>query len=148
VPAALHAIDMTKRDEDIYRLRHLIPISVVLMMVQIVNIAIAWPDPLATALFAFTTTLIGVGCLFWSDIKIHGEGIQMYHFNRLEWSQVESAEFRKVFGLPYIFIKRTRGLSWWLPLYFRGRRTMREALEEKAPASNPVRKVLGDINGM
>jgi hypothetical protein len=71
-------------------------------------------------------------------LVVREDGIVMYRLNRMAWSEVQSARFRSVMGLPYLWIQRQHGVPWWLPLYFRGVRDLRHVLVERAPRGNPI----------
>jgi hypothetical protein len=62
--------------------------------------------------------------------------------NRLAWDDATDARMRRILGTPYLQVTRKRGMSFWIPLYFVGRRPLREALVELVPLGNPVRECL------
>ena len=68
--------------------------------------------------------------------------MRLYLVNRLKWDEIISARQTKFFWLPYILIKRKKGLQWWLPLYFKGGRSIKSAILEKSPQDNPIREAL------
>ncbi len=71
-------------------------------------------------------------------LSVRDDGIVMDRWNRMTWSDVQSARFRRVVGLPYLHVQRHHGLPWWLPLYFRGARDLRHVLIERAPEGKPI----------
>jgi hypothetical protein len=46
--------------------------------------------------------------------------------------------------LPYIVIRKRAGVfrRWSIPLYFRGPRTVRQAIMERCPMDDPIRRCL------
>ena len=72
-----------------------------------------------------------------SVMTITSNGINLYRINNLVWSDVAEAKVTKFIGLPYIHIKRNKGMEWWLPLYFKGNLTVEDALIKKQPKQNP-----------
>ena len=79
-------------------------------------------------------------------VAISDEGIVLYRVNRLSWSNIVTVRRVSVLGLPYLLITRKKGFRWWLPLYFRGDRSIEAALAEKAPIGNPIRSYAGSTN--
>ena len=53
-----------------------------------------------------------------SVMTITSNGINLYRVNNLVWADIVEAKASKFIGLPYIHIKRNKGMEWWLPLYF------------------------------
>lgn len=134
---------MPLREVEIFRLRYLAAVSLGMIVFYMYLIVRAWPNfnevaPYAVCVLAFASILL------LGNIKVHAEGIQMYYFNRLAWHDIQSAEDRVIFGQPYMYITRERGPNWWLPLYFKGSRSIRSALREKAPVENPIGRVCAD----
>src|SRR5437870_9921021 len=78
-------------------------------------------------------------------LSVRDDGIVMYRLNRMTWSDVQSARFRRVVGLPYLHIQRHHGVPLWLPLYFRGVRDLRHVLIERAPERNPIHACLKEF---
>ena len=78
-------------------------------------------------------------------LSVRDDGIVMYRLNRMTWSDVQSARFRRVVGLPYLHIQRHHGVPLWLPLYFRGARDLRHVLIERAPERNPIHACLKEF---
>ena len=116
----------------------LLPWIGVLMTVAAPVLIPAWLD---TGLFLGVLSVMVVVTLYslWLlEVVVRDEGIVMYRLNRLTWPEIESARVRRVVGLPYLHIRRRHGMSWWLPLYFRGDRDIRLALSERAPEAHPI----------
>ena len=79
-----------------------------------------------------------LGVWFISTIRISNEGIVLYRVNKLVWSDIVETYKYNFFGLPYIRIKRKKGMHWWLPLYFIGENTIKEALLKYVPQNNSL----------
>ncbi len=77
-----------------------------------------------------------------SVMSITPNGIKLYRVNKLVWTDIAEAKLAKFIGLPYIHIKRNKGMEWWLPLYFKGNLTVIDALINNAPKENPIYKVI------
>jgi len=73
-----------------------------------------------------------------SVMSINSKGIKLYRVNKLVWSDITEAKLTSFVGLPYILIKRKKGMKWWLPLYFKGNLTVKDALINNAPKENPI----------
>ena len=73
-----------------------------------------------------------------SVMSINSKGINLYRVNKLVWSDITEAKLTSFVGLPYILIKRKKGMKWWLPLYFKGNLTVKDALINSAPKENPI----------
>jgi hypothetical protein len=80
--------------------------------------------------------------LYISELRVSSDGLILNRFNRLAWSEVTAARLRSFGGLPYLFVNRRRGSSWWIPLYYSGPVDLREALLQHAPEGHPVRRAL------
>ena len=92
------------------------------------------------ASFNLGVSLLGIWSL--SVVSISESGLVLYRLNRLKWEDVIGARKVQLLGLPYILIKRKKGFSWWLPLYFCGARNIDEAIAVKVPQGNPIREAL------
>lgn len=100
-------------------------------------------------LFLFLFIVISMPILFiWlvSVISITSNGIKLYRVNSLVWSDIAEAKITRFIGLPYIHIKRKKGMEWWLPLYFKGNLTVESALINNAPQENPIFKAINENN--
>jgi hypothetical protein len=71
-----------------------------------------------------------------------GEGMVLYRVNRLRWPEVVSARPRRILFVPYLVLERTKGMKWWVPLYFTGPVDLREALRRSVPPGHPVHAAL------
>jgi len=92
-------------------------------------------------LFLFLSVVIAIPILsIWqvSVMSINSKGIKLYRVNKLVWSDITEAKLTSFVGLPYILIKREKGMKWWLPLYFKGNLTVKDALINNAPKDNPI----------
>ena len=81
-----------------------------------------------------------------SVITITSNGINLYRINKLVWADIAEAKLAKFIGLPYLHIKRNKGMEWWLPLYFKGNLTVKNALINNAPKENPIYKAVYENN--
>ncbi len=100
-------------------------------------------------LFLFLFVVISIPILgVWliSVMTITSHGIKLYRVNNLVWSDIIEAKPTKFIGLPYIHIKRNKGMEWWLPLYFKGNLTVKNALINNAPKENPIYKAIHENN--
>jgi len=92
----------------------------------------------------FNLTIAVLGIWFLGVVSVSKEGIVLYRINRLKWNDVRSARRVKFLGVSHILIKRHKGFSWWLPLYFTGYRNITDALLEVVPQDNPLREVINE----
>ena len=96
-----------------------------------------------SGLVRFAVVALSVGLMFWiGRLSISPQGIVLYRINRMTWGDAVCARLRRFAGLPYLYVERRRGLSWWIPLFFVGGRDLRRALAEGAPDGNPIRQCL------
>lgn len=83
--------------------------------------------------------------LFWAfllrhyTVQLRPVGVELYGLWWLPWTDVSAVRYLRVFGFPYFHVRRRRGFSWWIPLYFIGDRDLGQALIHAAPADNPFR---------
>ena len=83
-----------------------------------------------------TRGLINVAAqgIFWAlvlphyTVRLRPDGIKLYGLWWLPWTDVSGVRCRRVFGLRYFHVKRGRGFSWWIPLYFVGDRDLGHAI--------------------
>jgi len=92
----------------------------------------------------FNLTIAVLGIWFLGVVSVSKAGIVLYRINRLKWNDVRSARRVKFLGVSHILIKRHKGFSWWLPLYFTGYRNITDALLEVVPQDNPLREVINE----
>lgn len=81
-----------------------------------------------------------------TKLSLRRDGIVLHHFNRLSWTDVTGARVRRFLGLPYLQVRRKRGIPYWIPMFLVGRRPLREALVDAAPVGNPVRECLEEAH--
>ncbi len=132
---------MAHRNEESFylRWRKALAILFVALFVPIVYLAVANQHYEHVALALFNLTVAMVGIWFLSSISVSSEGVILYKINRLKWEDIKSVRRISLLGLPYILIKRHKGFSWWLPLYYEGKRNIEVALRSNAPVGNPLR---------
>lgn len=84
--------------------------------------------------------------IFWyyGVLSVSSTGISLYRVNNLIWTDVDEAIKIKVFGLPYICIKRKKGMNWYVPLYFKGQIPLSEMLLKTVPTDNPLYHAIRD----
>jgi hypothetical protein len=100
-------------------------------------LATAVAPPLAISLF--------VGWYF-GTVHVGPNGIVLYRTHRLAWQDLQAAEPARFLGLPYMRLRRSRGLPWLLPLYLRGPRPIQESLFAFAPRDCPARNQLALVS--
>jgi hypothetical protein len=72
--------------------------------------------------------------LFWalllrlSMVQLRRDGVKIYSLWWLPWADVSAVAYRKLSGLPCFHVKRHRGFSWWIPLYYVGDRDLGSAI--------------------
>ena len=84
--------------------------------------------------------------LFWylvlrslGTVVIASDGIVLYRVNRSRWHDLEEARAKPFLGLPYVYVRRANGRSWWIPLYLTDIQGFKSAVVTCAPAGNPLR---------
>lgn len=88
--------------------------------------------------------LLATMAMFWlTPVKVGRRGLKSSSFwgvvREVEWSQIQAAKFLWL-GLPYILISTpTKRNFIWLPLLLRDMKGFARAVEELAPAENPLR---------
>ncbi|HKN01240.1 MAG TPA: hypothetical protein VJX23_12050 [Candidatus Binataceae bacterium] len=75
-------------------------------------------------------------------VQVRPDGVKLYSLWWLPWSDVREVRYWKLLGLPYFRVKRGRGFSWWIPLYFVGDCDLGNSIMRAAPPGNPFRSVL------
>jgi hypothetical protein len=107
---------------------------------------LAWPHfsmllVVAVGIFMFVALLLLVG-----TIEVSDRGLVLYRVNRVTWSEITAVKRTSFLGLPYLFVFRTRGFRWSLPLYIRRVDAFKAALLSRAPLGHPLRNYAeGDI---
>lgn len=99
-------------------------------------------EQIVLALFNLAVAIVGIW--FFSAVAISNDGLVLYRVNRLRWEEVKSARKVRLLGLPYVLIKRHTGFTWWLPLYYEGKRDIREALRSVVPSGNPLKESINE----
>jgi hypothetical protein len=89
----------------------------------------------AIALFLATT-------FRYCTVQLRAGGIKLNSLWWLPWGDVREVAYRSLFGLPYFYVKRRRGFSWWIPLYYVGDNDLGHSIIRAAPSDNPFRSVL------
>jgi hypothetical protein len=74
-------------------------------------------------------------------VQLRPDGIKLYSLWWLPWKQVKDVRYWKLFGLSYFRVKRHRGISLWIPLYFVGNCELGQSIIRAAPPGNPFRLV-------
>ncbi len=85
--------------------------------------------------------------MYWlTPVKVGTRGLKSSSFwsvsREVEWSQIHTARFFWL-GLPYLLISTPQKRNFiWLPLILRDAKGFARAVEELAPADNPLRLLL------
>lgn len=85
--------------------------------------------------------------LFWTlyfphyTVQLRPDGVKLMGLWWLPWTDVIAVRYYRVFGLPHFRVKRVRGFSWSIPLYFVGDCDLGHAIIQAAPPGNPFRLV-------
>jgi hypothetical protein len=75
-------------------------------------------------------------------VQLRPSGVKVYSLWWLPWTDVRKVRYRKLFGLRYFLLKRSRGFfPFWIPLYFVGDRDLGDAIIHAAPLGNPFHSV-------
>ena len=105
-------------------------------------LSLSWrlPELIPVHVFLFSV-LIVPPLLVWT-LVIRDDGMTLYRVNHLKWDEVRNARLIRIPGLPYMIVRRRKGLFrwWWVPLYFKGARDVRAAILERCPKDNPIRR--------
>ena len=88
-----------------------------------------------------------IGFWYISTMSISSDGLTLYRINKLVWSEIVDAKATKIFGLKSIRVKRKKGMSWSLPLYFEGPEEVVDVLIRCVPKGNPLYNVSHDLKG-
>jgi hypothetical protein len=105
---------------------------------------IALPLEVRNGDFALVAVLLAVNVFsLWcihtgSQIHVFPSGIWMYRLWWLPWGDIREAKYYTVLGLPYVRVKRRRGFTWSIPLYYAGAKDLRQTIVGTAPAGNPL----------
>ena len=74
-------------------------------------------------------------------VQLRLDGVKLFSLWWLPWTDVVAVRHQRIFGIPHFRVKRRRGFSWSIPLYFVGDRDLRDAIIDAAPPGNPFRSV-------
>ena len=83
-------------------------------------------------LFVLLVVGAAVGWYF-GVVQVSESGFVLYRTNRARWEEVAGVKRLSFLGLPYLLVRRTLGLSWFVPLYVTGPRSLVESLVARAP---------------
>lgn len=92
--------------------------------------------------FLFNLSLPLLSFWHFGVLSISTEGINLYRVNKLVWADIDEAKNIKIFGLPYVHIKRKKGMNWYVPFYFKGTTSLSEMLLKFVPIDNPLYHVI------
>jgi hypothetical protein len=98
-------------------------------------------DSLPTGLFAAVMALWRVALVvaiawFFGTVQVGPEGVVLYRVHKLKWAEVTKVESATVLGLPHLRVFLSTGMTWFVPLYVRGSRSIEESLRSWAPSGN------------
>lgn len=112
--------------------------AMTLLYVEI--LPVSWALIALTGLFGLLGLLEVLFYKWTCVIEIREDGIRMYKFWKLNWSDISSAKLITLFGLDYLLVGRRKGpLPYWIPLYFKGETTnLLNAIVEAAPSDSPI----------
>jgi len=102
--------------------------------------------PLGVGLVIAAAFTVAVGLRRYT-VQVRSDGVKLYSLWWLPWGDVRTATYRKVFGLPYFYVRRHHGWGWWIPLYFVGDGHLREAIVSATPEGHVLRTTCGDYFG-
>lgn len=98
-----------------------------------------WPHYWVAVAFTAKLVLVLAICVAVCTVSVSEQGLVLNRVNRLIWSEIVDAKARSVLGLPYVYVSRASGFSWWVPLYLRSPHAFYSAVISLAPPSNPLR---------
>lgn len=102
-------------------------------------LALAGPHVSVAISFAAQLVFFLVFLALVATVTVTSQGIRLYRINRLAWSDIQAVKARSILGLPYLNVTRTKGVSWWLPLYLRNEQGFYASVIANAPVGNPLR---------
>ena len=91
-------------------------------------------------LFAAIALFLGIAFRY-STVQLRVGGVKLSGLWWLPWGDVREVTYRSLIGLPYFYVKRRRGFSWWIPLYYAGDDDLGRAIIRAAPPDSPFRSV-------
>lgn len=75
-------------------------------------------------------------------LQVGWDGITADPVNHLRWAEVKLAQRKRLLGQEFLYVTRTSGLPWWMPLDLITESELRSALVDFAPHGNPIRTCL------
>lgn len=102
-------------------------------------LAALWPHYWVAVAFTAKLVLVLAICVAVCTVSVSEQGLVLNRVNRLIWSEIADAKARSVLGLPYVYVSRVSGFSWWVPLYLRSPQAFYSAVISLAPPRNPLR---------
>jgi hypothetical protein len=106
------------------------------------------PQPSAAPAVLSIAGLVAMGIvpyvvtLWLSRVVVGADGIVFNRLFDIRWGDVVAARERKVLGILHLYLERRKGMPIWLPLYYRGRRPIRDVLRDYPPEGHPIRTCL------
>jgi hypothetical protein len=95
------------------------------------------PEVIAIAIW----TLVWIFLMPRYTVQLRPDGVKLYGLWWLPWTDIVAVRHQSIFGIPHFRVKRRRGLSWSIPLYFVGDCDLGDAIIQAAPPGNPFRSV-------
>lgn len=112
----------------------------VLVLPTVVVLFLEWPRYTAALIVMAQIVLFVVILVLLGTVSVRDRGLVLYRINHLAWSNIKEVSQSTVFGLPYLKIKKARGVAgWWLPLYLRNISGFYVSVAARAPIGNPLR---------
>jgi hypothetical protein len=74
-------------------------------------------------------------------VQVRPDGLKLLSLWWLPWADVSEVRYWKLLGLAHFRVKRRRGFSWSIPLYFVGNGDLGQSIVHAAPPGNPFRLV-------
>ena len=93
----------------------------------------------------FNVTVILFAIWYVSIISINKDGMKFNLLWKVEWSNIKSVEKTRFFYIPHLIIKRRKGMQFWVPLYYIGETSIKEALLKSVPENNPLHEVACEL---
>ena len=122
--------------------RNLLLLICVILFSSVLYHAIPNQQVMHIVLSIFNLVVSVYGVWFLSSVEITKDGLALYKINRLKWQDITSAKRTSFLGLPYILLRRKKGTTWWLPLYYVGESNFQTTLLNVIPSDNPIRDSL------
>jgi hypothetical protein len=92
---------------------------------------------------SFILIEVAAVALFWIvflksyTVQLRPDGIKLFSLWWLPWTDVVAVRYSNLLGLPSLRVKRPRGFSWSIPLYFVGDYDLASAIVRAAPPTIP-----------